>query len=102
MLGGIDVHGLIQPAMNGQIGLLVPVEIQDSHPHALFDGRFEYSRQDFLAIPSDNARDSYLYGNQFGAHGLPLLARGAEALAALESSVSNDIRLRPTSPTWNE
>jgi hypothetical protein len=49
--------------VNGQIGLLVPVEIQRSHPHACFDGRFENARRDFLAIPSDNARDSYLQGD---------------------------------------
>jgi len=63
ILGGIGVHGLIRSAVNGQIGLLVPVEIQRPHPHARFDGRFEDARQDFLAIPSDEARDSYLQGD---------------------------------------
>jgi hypothetical protein len=56
----IGVHGLILPAMDGQIGLSVPVKIQFPHPNAFIDGRFEDARQDFMPILSDDARDSYL------------------------------------------
>jgi hypothetical protein len=87
--------------VNGQIGLLVPFKIQRPHLYTRFDRRFEDARQDFLAIPSGEARDSYLQGDYVGAHGLPLLARGVELFAGLETSVWNDIRLQPTSPTWN-
>jgi hypothetical protein len=68
--------------MDGQIGLLIPVEIQAPHLHPHINGRFEDTRQNFLPILSDDARDSNLHGNQLCVHRPPFQARGVQAPAA--------------------
>ena len=55
MLGGICIHGLILPAVNGQISLLVAVEIEFPQSNTLMDGRFEYACGHLLTVAIDRA-----------------------------------------------
>src|SRR5579862_2329668 len=85
VLGGIGVHCFIPAAVDCQVCLAVAIKIVRAHEDALVHGVFENASRYFAAVEQDSAGNSDLNGNQLGAHGLPLVARDAEALAALQT-----------------
>jgi hypothetical protein len=63
MLGGICVHGLVLPSKDGQISLLVTVEIQVTHAQPPCDWLFRNACRDFLDVASNGTGNCYMYGN---------------------------------------
>jgi hypothetical protein len=51
MLGRIGVHRLVRPAVNGEIGLPVSVQVQRAHHHAAFHRLLVDPGRDPLAFP---------------------------------------------------
>ena len=58
MLARIGVDGLVRPAVDGEVGLCVAVDVQTAHGQLRRDRALEDARQDLPSLPFDLARHS--------------------------------------------
>ena len=77
VFGGVAIHSLVRPSMDGGVGLSVPCDIQPLDAHAPSDRALEDASQDFFPVHSDFTRQAHVHGDN--SHAVQFIMNSRES-----------------------